>query len=189
MLVGFTLNGNSSNEAEFFDGTEPESTLCRECGTCLNPEYVPQQLAIVKSQRYDISYTHDLRTIFSEKMMAFLRDELGCRDAFRQIKTSWDDHYYVFPSAIVPFDTVARKTRFISPCLTCGGYSEVIGARPAFIQVSKPLGIGLFRSDIQFASYKAKHPLLFVGREWMERIQEQKFRGVAFEEVHSHAPS
>lgn len=184
MIIGYILSGNASNEAEFFDGTEPEGTLCRECKTCLNVEFVPKHLDISKSKKYDLSYTHDLQTIFSERMKDFLCDSLKCSDLFIPIATSWATHYYVRPNKVVPFDAIKRKTRFISPCSNCGGFKEIIGATPAFLKVTEPLGEWLFRSDLSFSSYESKHPLYFVGQNWMEKIKAQHFRGVNFKEVH-----
>ncbi|HYN53499.1 MAG TPA: hypothetical protein VES38_02195 [Methylotenera sp.] len=185
MLVGYTISGNASNDAEFFDGSEPEGTWCKECGTCLNTEFVPSFLSISKSKKYDISYTQDLRTIFSENMALFLSEVLNCAEIFKPIKTSWENHYYVYPKISLPFDAITRKTKFISPCSSCGGFRDIVGAHPAFLKVSAPIENGLFKSDVTFSSYKSKHPLLFVSHEWMEKIKAQRFRGVVFHEVHS----
>jgi hypothetical protein len=118
-------------------------------------------------------------------MMLFLREQLNCGEFFKPITTAWETFYYMVPRKTVPFDLVARKTQFISPCASCGGFRDVVGAHPAYLRISLPLDEGLFRSDISFSRFKSKHFLLFVGREWMEQIKAQRFRGICFEEVHS----
>lgn len=70
--------------------------------------------------------------------------------------------YYMMPEEILAFDAVRRKVSFEGPCPLCGGYESITGAYPVFLKSPQPMGPGFYRSDIPFASGKAKHPLLTV---------------------------
>jgi hypothetical protein len=185
MILGYTLSGNSSNEGTFFDGSEPPGVLCPNCGTCLNYGYSPQKINIDPSQMYDISYTHDLRRLFSRKFVRYCLDELKSEDSFTVIDAGGTELFYLMPSRVLEFDSDRRRTRFEEPCGVCGGFESVVGARPSFLKNSEQLGPGIFRSDLAFSSGKSKFPLFFVGAEWKERLASQKFRGIEFEAIES----
>jgi hypothetical protein len=184
-VIGYLIGGGSSNDAEFFDGNQPQGTLCPECDSCLNPLFVPKHLKVNRSKKYDICYTHDLRTLFSERLVDFLKNELGCKEDFYSIETEFSRLFYCFPKVVVPFDCEKRQTRFINRCSSCEGFKEIIGATPAFVKQENLLGSGLFRTNISFGSGRSKHHLLIIGSEWMAVLRSMKFRGMAFHEVYS----
>lgn len=183
MILGYVVSGKSSNDGMFFDGSEPAGVLCPNCGTCLNYQYAPSMIDIHPSKKYDVSYTHDLRRLFSSRFVEFCRDKLHADDTFQLVKSKSMDLFYMIPSRVLEFDVERRRTRFDKPCSLCGGYESVTGARPAFLKANKPIGPGFYRSDVAFASGKSKFPLFFVSTEWKELLASQKFRGIEFEEI------
>jgi len=183
MILGYTLSGKSSNDGEFFDGKQPSRVLCPNCETCLDYNYVPTAIDVHQSKRYDVSYTIDLRILFSERFVAFCRNALHVDDVFTLVKGRNIDLFYMFPSRILEFDVVRRKTRFEGPCAVCGGFASIVGAHPAYLKSTKIIASGFFRSDIAFASGKRKFPLFFVSIEWKEILSSEKFRGIEFEEI------
>jgi len=183
MILGYVISGKNSNDGLFFDGNEPPGTLCPSCGTCLDYQYVPSTIDVHPSKKYDVSYTHDLRRLFSSRFVEFCKGTLHSDDNFKLVRSKNMDLFYMFPSRVLKFDVERRKTRFEKPCDVCGGYESIVGARPAFLRISKPIGLGFYRSNIAFASGKSKFPLFFVGTEWMEILSLQKFRGIKFEEI------
>ena len=184
MILGYTFNGHSSNNVSFFDGNEPKGVLCACCGTCLDDTYSPEILDINQSRKYDISYTDDLRNLYSERFYLFCKDVLKADVKFKQIKTRNMVLYYMIPpKKILEFDIVRRETKFEKKCKMCGGYESVAGAFPPFLKINKPLGHGFFRTDVIFGSGREKGPLFIIGNEWKKLLAAQKFRGIDFEEI------
>lgn len=183
MKLGYVIAGKTSNDAAFFNGQEPAGTLCPVCGTCLNYAYAPRSMDVSRSKRYDVAYTHDLRLVFSERFAKYARDILKCDEEFVRITSATGDLFYFVPERVVPFDTGRRKTAFDQPCLSCGGYLSIVGARPAFLKVPQRLGSGFFRSNVPFGTGRSKFPLYFVSEEWKQLLVAEKFRGIEFEPV------
>lgn len=183
MILGYVISGNACNEGRFFIGGEPSSLLCPKCGTCMDYRYTPERISIDRSRKYDVSYTHDLRKLFSKTFVSFCRDVLHSDEEFRLVKGDGMDFFYMYPSKVLEFDIERRKTRFEKPCDVCGGYESIVGARPAFLRTRSPIGPGFYRSDIAFSSGTSKFPLFFVSTEWKEHLESQRFRGIEFEPV------
>lgn len=183
MIIGYTLSGQSSNDADFFDGSELGVVLCPDCGTCLDYSYAPASVDIKPSKKYDVSYTNDLRKLFSERFVEFCRDVLRSDDVFKPVRSSGTVYYYMVPSRTLPFDRVRRKTRIEGVCGQCGGYASVVGAHPAFLMQREPIGPGFFRTDLAFGNAKSKFPLIVIGSEWKALLSAQKFRGIDFGEI------
>lgn len=177
------MSGKNCNEGLFFGGGELSEILCAKCGTCADYRYAPARIEVHPSRKYDVSYTHDLRKLFSERFVSFCRDVLHAGEDFKMVKSDSMDFFYMYPSRVLEFDVERRKTRFENPCDVCGGYESIVGARPAFLRSKDLIGPGFFRSDIAFASGKSKFPLFFVSTEWKKLLEGQKFRGIEFEEV------
>jgi hypothetical protein len=183
MIVGYILSGNSSNEGVFFDEVQIQDRLCQHCGTCFDYNYAPASLKIHPSKKYDVSYTHDLRDIFSERFVEYSKEVLNAENDFSRIDLGHSFVYYMMPSSELEFDTERSKTRFVKPCEACGGYEAVVGSKPAFLKRRDAIGIGFFRTDVSFASGKSKHPLIIVGPEWKGLLESQNFRGLVFRPV------
>lgn len=183
MIVGYILSGNSSNEGVFFGEGQIKDKVCQNCGTCFDYSYAPISLKIHPSKKYDVSYTHDLRDIFSERFVKYAKNVLNADNDFSQIDLGHSVVYYMMPNNQLEFDTERSKTRFVKLCEICGGYESVVGSKPAFLKRRDAIGRGFFRTDVSFASGKSKHPLIIVGQEWKELLESQNFRGLVFRPV------
>jgi hypothetical protein len=183
MIQGFKLDGGSSNDAEFFDGSEPEDTLCLRCKCCINEHYVPKFLDVSKSKKYDVAYTHDLHAVFSERFVSFCKDVLNSDDVFTPIKTPHSTLYYMIPKRILSFDAEKGKVKFGNTCPTCGQCEEIIGANPVYLISKEPLGPHFYRTDLSFSGRKNKHPLILVCTEWKTILAAEKFRGLTFDAI------
>jgi hypothetical protein len=72
--------------------------------------------------------------------------------------------YAMMPRLIVPFDAVARETRFVKQCLTCGEWESIVGATPVFLVPGTVLPAEcVARTDLVFGSNDEKGPLLLAG--------------------------
>lgn len=183
MILGYVMRAKDCNDGIFFNGDEPAGVLCPNCGTCLDYQYAPNTIDIHPSKKYDVSYTHDLRDLYSAKFVKFCREVLKSDVSFKLVKSAEIDFFYMMPSRVLEFDVERRKTRFEKLCNVCGGYESIVGARPAFLRTRELIGPGFYRSDVAFASGKSKYPLFMVGGEWKELLASQKIRGLVFEEI------
>lgn len=183
MAIGYRLGGGSSNDAEFFDGSEPEGTLCPACKCCINERYVPRFLDVSKSKKYDVAYTHDLHTVFSERFVAFCKDALKSDDEFIPIKTPHSTLYYMLPKRQLEFDAERRKTKFGKICPTCGQCEEITGAHPVYLKSKELLEPHFYRTDLLFSGWKNKTPLILVCAEWRPLLVAEKFRGLTFDAI------
>lgn len=181
MNLAHTLSGNSSNNANFFGADVSPGVLCPQCGSCLNYEYSPPLLKINPSKKYDVSYTRDLRQLYSERFVKFCREELLSDDVFIPVDVGWGAYYYMMPKRIVAFDWKRRNSMFTDACSLCGSYREIVGAYPAYLHIDEPLGPGFYRTDLAFGSGESKAPLILVGTEWKLALELEKFRGIVFE--------
>lgn len=183
MILGYTLSGQSSNDANFFNGDEPSGVLCPCCGSCLDYNYSPVSIDVKPSKKYDVSYTNDLRVLFSERFVEFCKNVLKAEDYFKPIRAGEKVLYYMVPSRLLDFDYIRRKVRFEGKCPSCNSYETVAGAYPVFLKEQVPIEEGFFRTDIAFASGKSKFPLIIIGTKWKKLLVAQKFRGIDFEEI------
>lgn len=183
MILGYILSGKNSNDANFFNGDEPAGVLCPSCGSCLDYSYSPKTINVKPSKKYDVSYTNDLRTLFSERFVRFCKDTLKSEEVFKPVHAGDMVLYYMVPDQILEFDFMRRKVRFDGLCSLCNGYETVAGAYPVFLKNQDPIYSGFFRTDLAFASGKSKFPLMIVGSEWRKLLVSQKFRGIEFEEI------
>ena len=183
MLLGYVVAGKKSNDGDFFKKNEPENLICSQCGTCLDFDYAPQEIDIKPTMKDDVSYTDDLRTLFSEKFVKFCKETLKSDDAFIPIKAGNRTLYYLNPTRVLNFDVIRREVKFEGECSRCGGYETIAGAYPVFLKTQEPIGPGFYKTDTIFASGKSKHPLTIVGTEWMKLIADQKFKGINLEKI------
>jgi hypothetical protein len=183
MKLGYSLNGNASNDGIFFDGSVPRGVLCPSCGSCLDYEYAPAKIKIHPSKKYDVSYSHDTRHLFSKRFVTYCSEVLGSLESFKKIDANSTELYYMNPQQIVQFDVERSKTRFVKPCALCGGYESIVGAVPSYLQQQTALGPGFYRSHLAFGSAQSKSPIFFVSVEWGDLLASQKFRGLYLREI------
>lgn len=182
MIIGYRLGGNASNDGVFFKDA-PEGILCPNCGTCLDPNYYPQEIEIHRSKKYDVGYTWDLRTLFSQKFVDFCKNEFDFDMSKNKIKSPTGDLFYYLPDEKVEFDAEERKTKFLNQCLECGNFEEVIGATPVFLKDRSIIESGIFRTDLEFASRSSKSPMLIIGVNWYKKLKKENFRGLYMEPI------
>lgn len=181
MILGYVVRGHD-NGARFFQEEKAE-ILCERCGSCRNYRYCPEVIDMDISKKYDVSVTYDGRMLFSDSFMRFCKDSLSSEEEFTAIKVNETYLYYMFPSVTLTFDTERRGSRLGRVCEECGEYESVVGALPAILKESQPMGPGFFRSDLAFGSGREKFPLIMVGSKWKELLAARRFRGLEFREA------
>ena len=163
MLLGYYF-GAADGDLDFYDGA-PEDLFCPVCRSVLDKTYLPASLKLSRKARsMDIFATYDGKRLISERAAVFFRHHFADSCKITKLNVEDETPIYILESIIsVEYDFVRRKTEFINLCKLCGNYEAIIGATPAFLKSHPPLAHGLYRTDIEFGSNNAKHPLLFLG--------------------------
>ena len=157
MTLGYRLSG-PDNDSYMLHGGD-SAPRCPVCGFVLNHEWINEKFSLKKRQ-WDISFTYDAYCIVSTRF----RDALGNdRGAIYRALPSEPLFFVLDANEAVAFDSHRRKTRFENFCEGCGRYRQVIGSTPVFLPTTEPLPDRLLRTDIEFGSDDALHPLLLVG--------------------------
>lgn len=175
-MIAYILRGHDNNAYFFSD--DSKGITCEACGTCLDYGYVPREIDMQPSKKYDVSTTYDGRMLYSAAFVDFCKTELQLGEEFIPISCGSGTFYYMFPARIIRFDVTRRHTRFLNACNKCGGYESIVGATPAFLDANLPIGHGFFRTDIAFGSGKEKFPLILIDPENKEKMQTKCFRGL-----------
>ena len=172
-IVGNVIRG-PDNDTYLFDDRAPR------CGTCgfrrdflaTNPRYV------LRRSKLDVSSTYDNQLIVSARFKEWV-ERAGLPGAVFHPFEDDPLHFHLLPDRVVPFDTVARKTRVIGPiCPECGNAVEVIGADPTFLRVNAPIARGFSRTDVLFGSRDAKAPLILVDPESGQALERAAMKGL-----------
>jgi len=142
---------------------------CFVCGFVLNHGWINEKFSL-KHEQWDISFTYDAYCIVSTRF----RDVLGNdRGAIYRALPSEPSLFVLDAIEAVAFDGQRRKTRFENFCEGCGRYRQVIGSTPVFLETTEPLPDRLLRTDIEFGSADALHPLLLVGPKPWRRSRKR----------------
>lgn len=169
------------NGAHFFHGA-PTGVLCCNCRACLDFHYSPETLKI--ETFYDFSQTQDNRLICSQRAKDFF---LTYFDVRVSAVGAWRGNslYHVSPKSIVPFNSLARGTRFVDHCDVCGSYKSIVGATPAYLAIERIGDRSFFRTDLVFGSYEEKASLNIVGLATAKDLHERGFSGCVFKAAFS----
>lgn len=165
-------------DAHYFESA-PDEIFCSECGSVLDTSYGPATLVVHSGGPFALGSTYDGRAICSTAMKELMKQE-GLAVDFREVNSSLGLHHFE-PREQLTFDVEKRKTRFLGSCSRCGGFAEVIGSQPVFLQnVSAPILTGLFRTDVEFGSGRSKGPELIVGLQTKAVLEKAKFGGCTY---------
>jgi hypothetical protein len=180
-MLAYSLSG-SDNSLYFFDDP-PEGVLCSNCKTCLNLYYLPSEMTIHKSIKYDISFTYDGRPLVSTRFKEFCeaREYEGLN--FFQVSRE-PCYFYFLPEILLQFDDYRRQTRFEKKCEVCGNYESIVGATPPYLKEKGEIKKGIFRTDLMFGSAHRKFPRIIIGTETYQAMVKKKFRGIWFHPVY-----
>ena len=177
MILAYNLVAQD-NGAFFFEKA-PKSIFCPSCGCCLKDDYVPNELEFFK-RNYDLSFTYANRCIVSERFKIFCENS-QIQDVDFVLVDASKNIYFMKPLKQLAFDVRRRRTRFENYCRECKQYEEVIGASPVFLKnVEQEIGNGVYRTDIEFGTGKAKSPSIIVGTNTKRLIEKERFTGDPF---------
>ncbi len=175
MILGYTISV-TDGDIDFYQDA-PGSCFCPKCKGILDNTYLPEKLRLSKKARVnDIFATYDGKTLISERAALFFKASFGDSCVLTCISAE-NPLFLVNPIPVIPFDAVRRETIFEERCDLCGFYQGVYGAKPAFLKRYEPLPHGVYKTDIEFGSSAARHPLIIFGAPDKQLIKSFKFHG------------
>jgi hypothetical protein len=174
-MIGYQIGGRRGINVSFMDGA-PEGVVCSRCQGAVDLSYAPCDLKIPQSINHDIIFTHDLRTLFSEKFIDVLD---GAIEHCTLKKVTKDGRFfYINPNRIVAYDSARRKPEFGPICPVCYKNEEVTGAEPYMLAITELPGEGLFRTDVEFSSRYARHPIIISSVKIINKLKSKNLKGL-----------
>jgi hypothetical protein len=172
MIAAYLLIGADCG-ARFFNDAPP-GVLCNGCRVCLQDDYVPRNLAIMK--KYDISCTYDNRTIVSRRAVhAF--NEYGISDIAFIPVTNREEYYFLKPSRQLVIDEFASGVKHGEQCQSCGLRVGSIFDSLVLRDALFPITDGIFRSDCMFGHNEGKTFAVLVGTHTRSAIIKEGLTG------------
>lgn len=181
MLVAFMLSSQKPARFEFYDGA-PDSVFCKRCGDIVDRDYAPSNLN-AEIMLVDMVYTRDGHLIISQKFKELVqRSAIPGVDLIRVNQTP--PLYDFQPRLIIPYDVACHPPRFENCCECCGIFESVIGPRYSCLEgVDEPIEQGIYRTDLEFASGREKHPIIIVGVQTAPLFKREKLRGLVLNPI------
>ena len=178
--LGFVIFGHDNRS--YFFGNAPSEIFCPKCDSVIKKDsFFPSHIRVRTG--LDVSATYDNRKIVSERFKNLCERERIPGIEFISVHGSGKIYFIPVVARVAAVDFRRRKTRFEDKCEKCGQFESIIGATPAYLIDSKPLGPGFFKSDLEFGSGRAKAPLLFIDREFGMVLRDAKLLGMDLEEI------
>jgi hypothetical protein len=179
--IAYDITGQDNGAFFFLEA--PARAFCPVCGSVTDDSYLPERLKNVRS-KYPFSYTYDGRPIATSEFRDFcmMHDPAGLDFALVHKTPSL---YLVKAKRVVKFDSAKRRTTTTHFCDECQRFAQVAGATPGFLtEIDAPLGYQFVRTDVEFGSYREKHPSIIVGPELKCAMERMKFKGIYFHPVY-----
>jgi hypothetical protein len=179
-IRAWRLRPNADVNVDFLEDAPVGSVVCPGCRGCLDFSWVPENLSIHRSKKYDIVSTLDNRTLFSPALASFMTDELGWKHLVFKPVTKDGRYLYLFPEPPVP---IARDDRFVDygePCPSCGEPIWFAGGS-SWLRTTTVVPKGLFRGNIKWGGYKEKNYGLYVDADSRSLFPPKRFRGLSFD--------
>jgi len=182
MLIAYGLSPTDLAKFDFYEGA-PESVFCPRCQDPVDSDYAPADLGVTWMHP-DIVFTCDGHDVVSQKFKDFcVRMALPDIDFVRINGTP--PLYDFRVKAAVTYDVDCGPPRFERQCPNCGRYESVVEPVYSCLKgIDLPVMRGLYRTDLEFASGREKHPILIVGLETADQFRKEKLKGVLLTKIH-----
>lgn len=169
------LSGHN-NGYYFFYGRE-DVKRCPACKSLLDKWN--EDLACVpipRAPKYEISYSYDGVLVVTQRFREVVEGAGITGLVFTPLQRGL---FAIRASSTIAFDPVRRQTRFEGRCESCGTYTQVAGATPAYFMPGATLPpMGFARTDIEFGSNDGKSPMEICGDEAAKVLRAAKFRSL-----------
>lgn len=184
MIIAYSLCGHD-NDSYFFEEA-PDNLFCRNCGSCLDETYIPENMKI--KRKYDIGSSYDGREIVSTKFKSFCEENYPGEADFFPV-TLKGDFFYMKVRRTLIFDVEKYGTRFEKLCALCGNYESIVGATPGILKNQyEPIERGFYRTDVIFGSGRGKSPFFIIGLKTKDEIKANHFTKPSINPVYDELP-
>lgn len=169
MVIAYQIS--AADGGCFFFQDAPDELFCKKCKSFIGTEpYFPERLRIKKKR--DFLYSYENRLIISLAAKEFL--EAHTKGVIFHQVNGKPPYFFPVVERIVNFDAKRTGTRFAGPCGECGNWESVTISTPQYLvpgTVVDPMGI--YRTDLEFASGWEKTPLTVVGTDLGKMLKSQ----------------
>jgi len=193
-VIGYTLYAHD-NDTEMYPRASTVISRCPICGARTelfphNPKYVFQRNFTVpysedkievSHRATDCSCTYDGQFIVTKHFKDFC--EKQAYSGLRFLGFNKDKyHFQLIVTNEVEVNTNKSNIRYEKQCPFCE-LCEWVGPTPEYYDISTPLPDGFYRSDLIIGPYYARHPQIIVGAVTMQKILDEKFKGIIFDPI------
>lgn len=181
-ILGFSISGHDNDSYAFYD--REGLRRCASCGTLTHKwEESLDGLVIQKRRNADISATYDGVLVVSDAFVHLCQE--NDLEGLTLSRLPDDPGFWAISSDhILTFDAERRRTRFEELCQVCGHYGAIAGATPVFLKDRAIIpDRGFARTDIEFGSGNAKHPLLMCGIAAGDLLLDSGLRGLELRKI------
>ena len=186
MIIGYRLI-SETNSSTLFGHLIPDEYRCKKCGYLRDfglVEHFYDPNFKLRRKKYDMSYTHELTDIVSEKFRIFCEKNNYHGISFLPLPN--DNGFYILKvNNIVEVDT--QNIKFDNYCSSCKNYESVVmpDLKLFLKDQSAPLPDGLYATDLLIAGGDSKSRLVIFGMETYQKFQEENITGAYFREVYA----
>ncbi len=158
--------------------SRPGVRRCASCGELTDKWSESLDGLRIINRRFDISVTYDGVTVVSHRFHeVYKNDQL--KGLTFQLLPDDEEFFAIQATHVVEFDVERRETSFERQCKKCGLFESIVGATPVFLRSNSTIGTREFvRTDIEFASNDAKHPLMLCGSTAATILKSSSLKGV-----------
>lgn len=144
--------------------------LCSECGVKKRSGFINEEFKVIK--KFDYSSTYDGYTIVSKAFKEFCEKLNLSGLSFYQLKQ--EKGYFVFDTDnVLKVEQDPEFIKKINLCKTCGVYSTVTLTGIPLAKIDKPLQIGIYKTDLEFASTFERAPIIIVSLDIQNNIPKK----------------
>ena len=160
----------------------PQVRRCRACGNILDKWRTSLAGLKVKKRNLDCGGTYDGVLVVSTRFKNWYDSHGFTGLEFRSLPDD-SEFYAIRAMRTVSVDAGRRQVKFIGFCDTCERHAEVIGGYPVLLTPGQITGDTEFvATDLEFASYDEKSPILLCGQRVAKAIRKARLKGLIVEE-------
>ena len=180
-LIAYNLRGAGMNEKGALE--KLVSQEWHRFSNVYDSNFIDEKFKVPsKFRKYDFIETFDGYTIVSQIFLKFCETH-NYKNLEFVIFPNDKDFFWLKVQNVLAFDAKKKGTLFINYSEKYQGFEEVIRATRVILKDEKIIHDGIFRTDIFFADGESKHPLIIIGLETKNKMQNAKLSGLVYEEI------
>jgi hypothetical protein len=165
----------------FYLGDAVHPACCSSCGRKIDPTFVSSTFRVNK-RRADCGTTYDGYAIVSVRFKEFCASRKVGGAKFTALPAD-KDFFWLQPAKVVKYDLQRSQPSRSNKCRRCGCFHDITGGDNCFVNLTRPIKNGIYRSDIEFGSGHEQSPLIVVGTETAAQMKKNGLKGFYFEAI------